>query len=70
MAQHQKTEIPVDIKIESLNDYQQSELKRFKKWLYEIRVQARKDRDKTECQQRKEKETRRKEIGQPHLFNF
>jgi len=70
MAQHQKTEISVDIKVESLNDYQHSELKRFKRWLYETRIQARKTRAKTELQQQKEEETRQKEIAQPPLFDF
>jgi hypothetical protein len=69
MAQHQKTEISVDIKVESLSDYQQSELKRFKKWLYETRVQSRKDNMKTERKKLKE-ENRPKEIAQSPLFDF
>ncbi len=69
MARHRKTEIPPDIKVESLNEYQQNELRRLKRWLYATRVQARKDKDKTEHKQEKEG-TRGKEIIQPPLFDF
>jgi len=38
-----KHEIPADIAVDSLNDYQMAELKRFKDWLYQRRTRARSD---------------------------
>lgn len=36
-----KHEMPADIRVDSLNDYQMVELRRFKDWLYQKRIQAR-----------------------------
>jgi hypothetical protein len=39
-----KHEMPADIAVDSLSDYQMAELRRFKAWLYQRRIQARIDR--------------------------
>jgi hypothetical protein len=70
IGQHRKTGIPADIKVESINDYQQSELSRFKRWIYETRVRARKEKDKSERRERTEKEKQEKEVLQPRMFDF
>jgi len=62
--------MPADIRVNSLNDYQTGELKRFKSWLYQKRVQARQDRERAERRQRKEEETARGKAEQPVLFEF
>jgi hypothetical protein len=70
ITQNRKTEIPPDIKVESLNEYQQNELRSLKRWLYEARTRARRERDQAERRQQKEEETREKEIVQPPMFKF
>jgi len=62
--------MPADIRVDSLNDYQMGELKRFKSWLYEKRVQARQDRERAERRQQKEEEAAKKKAEQPVLFQF
>jgi hypothetical protein len=39
-----KTEMPSDIKVEVLTEYQQRELKQLKNWIYQQRVKHRKDK--------------------------
>jgi len=65
-----KGDMPSDIAVESLSDYQMAELKRFKNWLYEKRIKARQDRDRTERQQEMEEEAARRQAEQPALFEF
>jgi hypothetical protein len=65
-----KNEMPSDIAVESLNDYQMSELKRFKDWLYHRRTQARQEKQRAERRQRKEGEEARRNAEQPALFEF
>lgn len=65
-----KSELPADIRVDSLNDYQLEELKRLKRWLYEKRVQARQNRKQTERREEKEAEVARKQAEQPVLFEF
>lgn len=50
-----KNDLPADIRVDSLNDYQLDELKRLKHWLYKRRVQARRERQK-EARERKKKQ--------------
>jgi hypothetical protein len=64
-----KNEIPADIRVDSLNDYQIDELKKLKCWLSERRVQARQERQREERQQAKEQEVKKK-AEQPSLFEF
>lgn len=70
ISQHRKTAVPGDLQVESLSDYQQSELRRFKRWLYETRVRARQERDRSERRERKGQEKQRKEDLQPRMFDF
>ena len=65
-----KNEMPADIAVSSLSDHQMSELKRFKSWLYQRRVEARQDRERTERRQEKEQESARRKAEQPALFDF
>ena len=65
-----KNEMPSDIAVESLNDYQMSELKRFKDWLYHRRTQARQEKQRAERKQRKEGEEARRNAEQAALFEF
>jgi hypothetical protein len=59
ISRHRKTEIPEDIKVESLNDYQMKLLKELKDWIYERRHKARKERQRAEkAQARAEAEAR------------
>ena len=48
------TEVPEDIKVESLTDYEMSQLEDLKRWLYRQRVKEREERRKAE--RRKERE--------------
>ena len=45
-----KLEVPEDLRCESLNDYDMRELKDLKTWIYQKRVQHRKEKAKTEWQ--------------------
>ncbi len=65
-----KNKLPADIRVDSLNDYQAGELKRFKDWLYQKRIQARQDKERAERREEKEVEEARKQAEQPVLFEF
>ena len=62
--------MPADIRVDSLNDYQEGELKRFKDWLYQQRARFRLQREKAERQQEKEAEVARTRAERPALFEF
>ena len=65
-----KGEMPADIAVESISDYQVGELNRLKSWLYGRRIRARLEKDEVERREEKEQqETKRKE-EQPSLFEF
>jgi len=61
-TQWKKSEMPEDIRVESLNDEQMRDLNRLKAWLYHKRTTVRSDRERAERQQKKE--------AQPALFDF
>ena len=65
-----KSEMPADIAVDSLNDYQMSEFKRFKSWLYQKRVQVRQERERTERRQEKEQEVAKRKAERTALFEF
>ncbi len=67
---HGKNEMPADIAVNSLNDYQMWELKRFKDWLYRARAKARQEREGVERRHGKEAEAARRKAEQPALFEF
>jgi hypothetical protein len=65
-----KGEMPADIAVESVSDYQLQELNRLKMWLYERRTRARLGKDRAERKQEKEEAKARREEEQPALFKF
>jgi hypothetical protein len=65
-----KNEMPADIAVESINDYQMAELNRLKEWLYHKRTQIRLDRDRAERRQKRDEEVAQRKTEQPVLFTF
>ncbi len=65
-----KNEMPGDIAVDSISDYQMAELNRLKEWLYHKRTQVRLDRERVKRRQKKEDEAARKRAEQPALFEF
>jgi len=65
-----KNEIPSDIAVDSISDYQMKDLNRLKEWLYRKRTQVKLDRDRAERRQKKEEEAAKKKAEQPALFQF
>ncbi len=65
-----KTEMPEDIRVESLNYEQMRDLNRLKAWLYQKRTTVRLDRERVERRQEREEEAARKKAEQPALFEF
>ena len=65
-----KSEIPEDIKVESLRDDQKADLNRLKKWLYRQRTRARLERDRAERRQKAEAAKAELEVMQPSMFEF
>lgn len=63
-------EVPEDIRVESLNDQQKSDLRRLKDWIYQKRVQGRQERERAERRQKKEEAAARKKLEEPTLFEF
>ena len=69
-SRHNGNQVPEDIQVESLNDYQLRELNRLKTWLYRQRTQVRMENDRTERRQKRQEETERRIAEQPVLFEF
>lgn len=65
-----KNEMPGDIAVDSISDYQMAELNRLKEWLYRKRTQVRIEQERAERRQKKEEEATRKKAEQPALFEF
>ncbi|NVM23974.1 MAG: hypothetical protein HWN68_19620 [Desulfobacterales bacterium] len=65
-----KAEIPEDIRVESISDYQMAELRRLKEWIYSQRTKIRLERDRAERRQRKEEEAARWKAEHPALFDL
>ena len=65
-----KNEMPGDVAVDSINDYQTAELNRLKEWLYRKRTQGREDSERTERRRKKEGETAMRKAKQPALFEF
>ena len=63
------TDMPDDIKVDSLSEYRQGELNRLKTWIYERRVKARAERAKAERQAAK-LESQQAEETEPHQLAF
>jgi hypothetical protein len=62
--------VPADIKVDKLDEYDMSHLRRLKDWLYQTRIKARLEKGKSERKQQKEEENRTRAKVQPHLFSF
>ena len=65
-----KGEMPADIAVDSISDYQMGELNRLKSWLYHQRGKARQEKDRAERRQEKEEAEAQREAEQPALFEF
>ncbi len=64
------TEMPEDIRVESLDDEQMRHLNRLKAWIYQKRIQVRLERDRAERRGKKEEEAAERQRRQPALFTF
>lgn len=65
-----KSEMPDDIRVDSLTGQQMTDLNRLKEWLYRRRTTARQEMERTERRQQKEDEVAKKKAEQPVLFEF
>ncbi|ADJ26476.1 conserved hypothetical protein [Dehalogenimonas lykanthroporepellens BL-DC-9] len=65
-----KSEMPKDIRVNSLTDQQMSDLIRLKEWLYQRRTTARQEQERAERRHQKEEEVAKRESEQPALFEF
>jgi len=65
-----KGEMPADIAVDSISDYQIGELNRLKSWLYERRIRARVEKDSVERKEKVRKDVAKKKAEQPALFEF
>jgi len=65
-----KGEMPADIAVDSISDYQMGELNRLKSWLYHQRIKARQEKDRAQQRQEKEKVEMAKKAERPVLFEF
>jgi hypothetical protein len=63
-------QLPEDIQVKSLSDYQMGELRRLKDWIYERRTQAKQERNRAERQKKREEEATRRNMERPALFEF
>jgi len=66
----EKGDMPSDIVVDSLSDYQMGELNRLKAWIYRQRVKARLERDRVERRERREEAATQLEAEQLALFEF
>lgn len=65
-----KSEMPEDIKVESLRDDQMTDLNRLKNWLYQQRVRARLERDRAERRRNADAVKVEMEVMQRSMFDF
>ena len=66
----EKGEMPSDIVVDSLSEYQMTELNRLKSWIYRQRIRNRLESDRAERRERKEEAEAQREVEQPALFKF
>jgi len=65
-----KGEMPADIAVDSISDYQVGELNRLKAWLYRQRMKARTEKGRAQRKQNREEAEMVKKAEQPALFEF
>ncbi len=63
-------EMPEDIAVESLSDYQMQHLNHLKAWIYQKRIAVRLDWDRAERRQKRGEEAAQRKAEQPALFDF
>ena len=63
-------QVPEDIKVESISDYQMGELKRLKDWLYHQRNKVRQERNRADRRLEREEAEAQRKAEQPVLFEF
>ena len=66
----EKGEMPADIVVDSISDYQTGELNRLKAWIYRQRIKNRMEKDRAERREKREKTQAQHETEQPALFEF
>ena len=66
----EKGNMPADIVVDSISDYQMGELKRLKAWICRQRVKARLEKDRAERREKREEAEAQREAEQPALFGF
>jgi len=66
----EKGEMPRDIVVDSISDYQMGELNRLKAWLYRQRIKARTEKDRVERREKRAEAEAQREAEQPALFEF
>ena len=69
-ARNKGDQVPDDIRVDSLNDYQMSELNRLKAWLYRQRTRVRQESERAERRQAKQEAEAQRKAEQPALFQF
>jgi hypothetical protein len=69
-ARWRESEVPDDIRVESLRDDQLRDLSRLKDWIYRQRIKIRLERDRAERREKKEQEESKRKTEQPVLFEF
>ena len=65
-----KGEMPTDVAVDSLGDYQMGERNRLKDWLHRQRIKATMEKDRAERRQKREEADTGKKTEQPTLFEF
>jgi len=65
-----KSELPDDIRVDSLNSQQTADLNRLKEWLYHRRTTAKQEAERTKRRQQKEEEVDTRKAKRPALFEF
>jgi len=65
-----QNELPADIRVDSLTDYQLGELRRLKGWLYQKRTQARQEKERIDKREKKEADVAKRKMEQPTLFRL
>ena len=69
-ARHKGGQVPEDIRVETLGDYQMGELKRLKDWLYRQRIKVRQERGRSDSRLEREETEAQRKAEQPELFEF
>ena len=70
MQRSKKVEMTADIRVESISDYQQHKLDHLKRWIYDTRVRARKEKGGSERPEQKQQEEKVEKTGQLPMFQF